>query len=72
MCFTACHLARMETIVYGSDFADALRYDFRELSIRAETMKEVGGSNIKIIKDFMKKECVQLFEDWKEAGGKPY
>ena len=72
MCFAACHWAGIETIIYGADIADAQQAGFNELTISAETMKELGASKVEVVKDFMKKECAQLFQDWKEAGGKSY
>lgn len=64
MCFTAIHWARISRIVYGADIADAERFGFNELKITNHLLKKFGLSNIQIVPDFMKKECVEVFEYW--------
>ena len=64
MCFSAIHWAKIGTIVYGTDIADAKRCGFHELEISNATLKKLGKSKIKIIKDFMRPECVELFNTW--------
>lgn len=64
MCFTAIHWARIDKIFYGADIADAERFGFNELKVTNIMLKELGLSNVQIIGDFMKKECVDVFEYW--------
>lgn len=64
MCFTAIHWARISRIVYGADITDAERFGFNELKITNHLLKELGLSNVEIVPDFMKKECVEVFEYW--------
>ncbi len=64
MCFTAIHWARIDKIFYGADIADAERFGFNELKLSNQMLKEMGLSNVQIVGDFMKKECVEVFEYW--------
>ena len=64
MCFTAIHWARIEKIFYGAEISDAERFGFNELKVSNHMLKELGLSNVEIEKDFMRKECVELFEYW--------
>lgn len=64
MCFTAIHWARIDKIFYGADIEDAERFGFNELKVSNHMLKEMGLSNVQITGDFMKKECVEVFEYW--------
>lgn len=64
MCFTAIHWARISRIVYGADITDAERFGFNELKITNHLLKELGLSNVEIVPDFMKNQCVEVFEYW--------
>lgn len=64
MCFTACHWARIDTIVFGASIADAARAGFHELTVSNETLKERGGSEVRIVRGFMAQECAALFDEW--------
>lgn len=64
MCFTAIHWARIDKIYYGADIADAERFGFNELKVSNQMLKEMGLSNVEIVGDFMKTECVEVFEYW--------
>jgi len=64
MCFTAIHWARIDKIFYGANIADAERFGFNELKVSNHMLKDLGLSNVEIISDFMKNECVELFEYW--------
>ena len=70
MCFTAIHWARIDKIFYGADIADAERFGFNELKVSNQMLKEMGLSNVEIIGDFMKKECVEVFEYWAQKKDK--
>jgi guanine deaminase len=61
MCFSACHWARISKIVYGANIQDALRSGFQELQIGNMQMKELSGSPVEIVSDFMRDEAVALF-----------
>lgn len=64
MCFTAIHWARIDKIYYGAAIEDAERFGFNELTVSNQTLKETGKSSVEIEKDFMRKECIELFEYW--------
>ena len=63
MCFSACHWARISKIYYGAGIEDAKKYGFNEIEISNDFMKEKGKSPIKIEKDFLRNECIQLFKE---------
>ena len=64
MCFSAIHWANISKIVFGGRIADAQDGGFSELTISNEEMKKLGGSPVEIVAGFMKKENVELFEEW--------
>ena len=64
LCFSACHWARISTIVYGLRIEDAKRLGFSELSISSETMKQLGGSPIQVRGDVLREENLALFSAW--------
>ncbi len=70
MCFSACHWARIDTIIYGADIADAQEAGFHELEISNTKMKELGLSPVKVIDGFLKEECVALFDLWSRQDNK--
>jgi tRNA(Arg) A34 adenosine deaminase TadA len=61
MCFSACHWARFSKIVYGASIQDARASGFHELQIANACMKELGGSTVEIVGDFLRDEAVALF-----------
>ncbi|NLC55996.1 MAG: nucleoside deaminase [Armatimonadetes bacterium] len=64
MCFSACHWANLDRIVYGATIADAARAGFRELAIPNEQMKSYGQSTIQLTSGVLHAECAALFEEW--------
>ena len=70
MCFTAIHWARLDKIIYGAGIEDAKRFGFNELTVHNHELKEMGGSNVQIYRDFMSTECVKLFDYWKSKNEK--
>jgi len=66
MCFSACHWAKLDTIIYGASIADARNAGFSELDISNQHMKEQGPSPIKIINAFLREEAIALFTLWSE------
>ena len=69
MCFTAIHWARIDRIIYGARIEDAERFGFNELKVSNQTLKEIGLSKVEIQGDFMRAECVKLFEYWASKHG---
>ena len=68
MCFSACHWARISTIVYGARIEDALASGFHELQVGNTEMKKLGGSPVEIASDFLKEEAVVLFRLFDQQG----
>jgi tRNA(Arg) A34 adenosine deaminase TadA len=70
MCFSACHWAHLDRIVYGAVIADAQAAGFRELTIPAEEMKRIGGSPIKLQSGVLQEDCARLMREWAETPGR--
>ena len=64
MCFSACHWANLDRIVYGASIADAAACCFRELSVSNDDMKRLGGSRVAIEAGFLRDEALELFREW--------
>lgn len=64
MCFSACHWAKISTIVYGTRIGDAKNLGFNELTIPCDTMKQMGNSPIEIVGSILYEECLDLFKYW--------
>ena len=64
MCFSACHWARIDTIVYGAHISDAADYGFNEMPISDQEMKERSESSVTLVSDMLRDACVELFEIW--------
>ena len=64
MCFSACHWARISTVIYGAAIADAKKAGFNELAVSNHKLKELGISPVKIVRGFLKEENVRLFQLW--------
>lgn len=64
MCFSACHWARISKIVFGARIEDAQKAGFNELNISNERMKQISDSSVEIIGDFLRDDCVELFQVW--------
>lgn len=65
MCFSACHWARIDRIVYGAAIPDAKVAGFNEVKISNRTMKRIGKSKIKITPGVLRKECIEQLKEWK-------
>ena len=65
MCFAALNWARVQTVVYGTNIGDVAALGFNELTISNFQMKELGGSRIEIVPDFLRDECLELLEFWR-------
>jgi tRNA(Arg) A34 adenosine deaminase TadA len=70
MCFTACHWARIPTVFYGTKIADAAKYGFSEWPISDRKMELLGKSKIRLVPGFLRKECLELFQEWSKNGKK--
>ena len=64
MCFSACHWARIDKIVYGASISDAKKAGFNELQISDAHLKKEGKLSVKLEGAFLKKENQALFRKW--------
>jgi len=64
MCFAACHWARIGSIIYGNNIADAKKIGFNELCISNVSMKKISKAKIKIICGILRSNCNRLFREW--------
>ena len=67
MCFSACHWARLDAIVYGADIADARAAGFNELAVSDADLKRLGGSRVEIVGGRLRDECLDLFRQWQAS-----
>ncbi|MFH0860324.1 MAG: nucleoside deaminase [Candidatus Altiarchaeota archaeon] len=68
MCLSAAHWAGIGTVVFGARIGDAQKAGFTELTISAEDMIRLGGSQMKVVEGVLEGECRQLFDIWKRKG----
>ena len=64
MCFSAIHWARLDAVVFGARISDARRLGFNELNVSDRTLKRLGGSPVRLVEDFMRGPCLELFRAW--------
>lgn len=64
MCFSACHWAKLDRIIYGADIADAKAAGFNELTVSNDLLKREGGSPVELTPHILRDQCRQLFADW--------
>jgi tRNA(Arg) A34 adenosine deaminase TadA len=64
MCFSACHWAKVDRIVYGASIADAAAAGFNELPVSNQELKRIGNSPVQISGGIMTTECRELFARW--------
>ena len=64
MCFAALNWARVSRIIYGTGIGDVAALGFNELTVSNFQMKELGGSAVEIVPDFLRAECLELLEFW--------
>ncbi|MFA5336360.1 MAG: nucleoside deaminase [Candidatus Omnitrophota bacterium] len=66
MCFSAIHWARIDKVIFGTDTKDAKKIGFNELMITDSRLKTLGKSKVKIVRGFMRRECLELFGRFNE------
>lgn len=72
MCMSALHWARVKTVYFGATIQDAGTAGFNELDLPAADVVRLGGSQVELVPGVLRKECVKLFQIWKDAKGKSY
>lgn len=62
MCFTASWWANISEIIFGVSLEDVMHVS-EEIEVSAEYLNKKGKSKIKILKGFMKDECLSLYKN---------
>lgn len=70
MCFSAIHWARIGKVIFGTDTKDAKKIGFNELMITDSRLKALGKSRVRIVRGFMRGECLELFRRFNELPDK--
>ncbi len=71
MCMAALHWARVKTVYFGATIADAEQAGFRELSLPAATLVQLGGSPVELVDGVLTEECRELFSLWRQSAARP-
>jgi tRNA(Arg) A34 adenosine deaminase TadA len=73
MCMAALHWARVATVYYGAEIADAESGGFNELRLPAAELLRAGGSRVKLVPGLLSEECRSLFDQWRRSSScRPY
>jgi tRNA(Arg) A34 adenosine deaminase TadA len=72
MCLAAIHWSKISRVVYGCTIADAAAGGFTELHVPAKDLARQGGSRLLVEGGLLVDACRELFERWKQTGGRPY
>lgn len=67
MCSAAIHWARLDTLIYGAEIADAKRLYFNEMSLSAQLVSEKSSTIFHIFPRVMRDECLDLFSRWQKG-----
>jgi guanine deaminase len=70
MCFSACHWARIDKIVYGTRIEEAEKAGFSEITISDGDMKKLCKSPVEIVGGVLEEECRELFRMWSKRKDK--
>lgn len=70
MCFSACHWAKLDRIVYAAGITDARSAGFNELPISNVDMKRLGESPIEIVPNFLRGEALEVFRAFAAQPGR--
>ncbi|MDZ7963452.1 MAG: nucleoside deaminase [Nostoc sp. DedSLP03] len=62
MCATACVWSGLSEIVYGASIQDLITVNQSQISISCEEVIDKSSKKIKVTKDILKNECLELFK----------
>ncbi|MEH2182191.1 nucleoside deaminase [Nostoc sp.] len=62
MCATACVWSGLSEIVYGASIQDLINVNQSQISISCEEVIDKSFREIKVTKDVLKNECLELFK----------
>jgi len=63
MCFYMAWITRVSKIVFGASQKEAIKFGFEEIDVDNKEMNKKGGNKIKLVKGFLKEECLELFKN---------
>ncbi len=72
MCFAAIHWARIGRIVYAARVEDAKQFGFNELEITNAALKQMSGTGVQLVPDFLRDEALAIYRQWHNGGGRVY
>jgi len=61
MCFYMAWITHIPKIVYGAYQKDAIKAGFEEIDVDDKELDKKSGNKIILIKGFLRKECLELF-----------
>lgn len=64
MCFYMAWITHVSKIVFGASQKEAIKFGFEEIDVDNEEMNKKGGNKIKLVKGFLREECLELFKKW--------
>lgn len=67
MCFSACHFAKVATIVFACRIDDALQAGLPQLVISSQTLQHLGHSTVQLVGEVLRTEAIALFQVWQQA-----
>ncbi|MFA5089097.1 MAG: nucleoside deaminase [Candidatus Omnitrophota bacterium] len=70
MCFSAAHWARISKVVYGAGIRDAQKAGFNELTVSNAQLKSLGQSPMRVTKNCLRSENIDLFCLWSRQAKK--
>lgn len=62
MCFYMAWITHVSKIVFGSSQKEAIKFGFEEIDVDNEEMNKKGGNKIKLVRGFLRAECLKLFK----------
>lgn len=72
MCRGAAYWAQIPVIVYGTNQTDARRAGFDELNLTDRQFLKIAARKQIILADFMRKECMETFKQFRRRNGRLY
>jgi guanine deaminase len=67
MCFSACHFAKVATIVFACRIEDAMQAKIPQLVISVGMMQQLGRSEVTLVGDVLRNEALEVFRAWQQA-----
>ena len=62
MCFYMAWITHIPKIVYGATLQDSIKFGFEEIDLGINELNKKGGNKTKLVKGFLRKECLELFK----------